>query len=135
MSFLFGWTKYFTQNTSDNDTNEHVSHSKTLKNKVDGAEEEQKYLDTQFSDDDDEGSSPDSLGGSFETLEEEIAFLRQQNAKLQSKYKYHKSQHQLLRNNYKRFVGVYPPSSLSLSLFVSLYLFVVSILFVHLHFL
>lgn len=101
MAFLLGWTKYL-PNILPQYTSEHGDAESSSGAPKDDIEEEHKHLDLDFSDhDDDEHSSPGSLGGSFETLEEEIAFLRAQNAKLQSKYKYHKSQHQLLKHNLK----------------------------------
>ena len=123
MSFLFAWTKYFLSNDAD-DVNQSDEEANEQSDQFEDVEIDQSASqpgelisnkpqnteivnnghdndDNKLSDDEKED---DALldGEEFETLEQEIEFLRQQNAKLKEKYKYHKSQHKLFRHNFKQ---------------------------------
>eukprot|EP01084_Bolivina_argentea_P044291 81514_1 len=99
MSFLFSWTKYFTTKTDDIPTNNNSTTSTQQPQPIPPqitTNTEEKYSFSSEIESDEE----DSLcGGSFETLEDEIQFLREQNTKLKQKYKYHKSQAKLFQTN------------------------------------
>ena len=105
MSFLFSWTKYFRSNKEPQqeeieEIEEEEEKQSEIGNIVNDNEDE-KY-DDECDIDSDNDDDNDLLGGNFETLEEEIKYLREQNNKLKSKYKYHKSQHKLFKNNFKK---------------------------------
>jgi len=106
MSFLFGWTKYFLSNeTKEEEIEEEIEEEQEIEdlndfelNDEESEEEEEEEEDSE----DEDSDNDDLLGGSFETLEEEIKFLRDQNNKLKQRYKYHKSQHKLFKSNFQK---------------------------------
>merc|ERR1719410_3386792 len=114
MSFLFSWTKYFRSSyptedmsSSDPDNDEESGDESQTQSKQLIVNNTQQQHNHENDDDnklsDDEEDDTQLLNGEeFETLEQEIEFLPQQNAKLKEKYKFHKSQHKLFRNNFQK---------------------------------
>merc|ERR1719410_1242398 len=112
MSFLFSWTKYFRSSyptedmsSSDPDNDEESGDESQTQSKQLIVNNTQQHIhenedDNKLSDDEADDNFLD--GEEFETLEQEIEFLRQQNAKLKEKYKFHKSQHKLFRHNLQK---------------------------------
>eukprot|EP01083_Nonionella_stella_P148026 467931_1 len=105
MSFLFGWTKYFRSNETEHsmepsDDELDVIDTNTNEN-MDNMQDANAGNEPPYTDDDEE-EEDSLLGGEFETLEDEIEFLREQNNKLKAKCKFHQSQHHLLRSNLQK---------------------------------
>merc|ERR1719410_1287884 len=102
MSFLFSWTKYFRSSyptedmsSSDAENDEESDDESQAQSKqliVNNTQQRNHENDDDNKLSDDEEDDAQLLNGEeFETSEQEIEFLPQQNAKLKEKYKFHKS--------------------------------------------
>merc|ERR1719410_3248688 len=104
MAFL---TNYFQQNpekTSEDvdPSNENELHSQSDASNNNDVDQNNIIKLSDEEDDEKEDDLLNDIDEEFDTLEEELSFLREQNAKLKEKYKYHKSQHQLLKQNFAK---------------------------------